>query len=62
MSPAFDADIERGHVVLEVNRHQVHSVDEYRRLTSAARPGDVLTLYLYQPEIEQRALHTVKIE
>jgi len=62
MSPAFDADIERGHVVLEVNRHQVHSVDEYRRLTAAARPGDVLTLYLYQPEIEQRALHTVKIE
>ena len=62
MSPAFDADIERGHVVLEVNRHPVHSVDEYRRFTSAARPGDVLTLYLYQPEIEQRALHTVKIE
>jgi serine protease Do len=62
MSPAFDADIERGHVLLEVNRHPVHSVDDFRRLTANARTGDILTLYLYQPEIEQRALHTVKIE
>jgi serine protease Do len=62
MSPAFDAELERGHVLLEVNRHPVHSVDDYRRLTARARPGDILTLYVYQPEIEQRALHTVKIE
>jgi serine protease Do len=62
MSPAFDADLERGHVLLEVNRHPVHSVDDYRRLTAGARPGDILTLYVYQPELEQRALHTVKIE
>jgi serine protease Do len=31
MSPAFDAEIERGHVLLEVNRHPVRSVDDYRR-------------------------------
>ena len=41
---------------------EVRSIDDYRRLTSGARVGDVLTLYLYKPEIEQRALHTVKIE
>src|SRR4051812_42887567 len=40
LSPAFDADIERGHVLLEINRQPVHSVDEYRRLTASARPGD----------------------
>lgn len=62
MSPAFDAEIERGHVLLEINRHPVRSIDDYRRLTAAARAGDILTLYLYKPEIEQRALHTVKIE
>ena len=62
MSPAFDADIERGHVLLEINRQPVRSIDDYRRLTAQARAGDILTLYLYKPEIEQRALHTVKIE
>ena len=62
MSPAFDAAIERGHVLLEINRQPVRSVDDYRRLTSAARPGDILAVYLYKPEIEQRSLQTVKIE
>jgi serine protease Do len=62
MSPAFDADIERGHVLLEINRQPVRSIDDYRRLTAAARPGDILTLYLYKPELEQRALQTVKID
>jgi serine protease Do len=62
MSPAFDADIERGHVLLEINRRPVHSIDDYRRLTASARPGDILTLYLYKPELEQRALQTIKID
>ena len=62
MSPAFDATIERGHVLLEINRQPVRSIDDYRRLTSAAHPGDILTVYLYKPEIEQRSLQTVKIE
>src|SRR5688572_30784439 len=61
MSPAFDAEIERGHVVLEVNRQPVRSVEDFRRLTSGARSGDVLTLYLFKPE-SGRALHTVKID
>lgn len=62
MSPAFDADIERGHVVLEVNRRPVRTVEEFRRATSGARPGDVLAVYLYVPEIQQRALRTVRID
>ena len=33
------------------------SIEDYRRLTARARPGDILTLYLYKPELEQRA-HT----
>ncbi len=62
MSPAFDADVERGHVLLEINRQPVRSIDDYRRLTAGARPGDILTLYLYKPELEQRSLQTIKID
>jgi len=62
MSPAFDAEIERGHVLLEINRHPVRSIEDYRRLTANAKPGDILALYIYKPESDSRALHTVKIE
>jgi serine protease Do len=62
MSPAFDAEVERGHVLLEVNRHPVRSVEDYRRLTGNAKAGDILTLYVYKPESDTRALMTVKIE
>jgi serine protease Do len=62
MSPAFDAEVERGHVLLEINRHPVRSVDDYRRLTLSAKAGDILTLYVYKPENDTRALLTVKIE
>jgi serine protease Do len=62
MSPAFDADIERGHVLLEINRQPVRSIEDYRRLTARARSGEVLALYLFKPEITRRELHTVKVE
>ena len=62
MSPAFDAEIERGHVVLEVNRRPVRTIDDFRRLTTAARPGDILAIYTYVPEIQQRQLRTVRID
>ena len=56
---AFDADLERGQVILEVNRRPVASA---RRVPAArpaaARPGDVLTLYLYLPDEDAaRAAH-----
>ena len=62
MSPAFDADIERGHVLLEINRERVQDIDDYRRLTGGVRPGDILSMYLYKPELNQRAIETVKID
>jgi serine protease Do len=61
-SPAFEADIERGHVVLEVNRHPVRSVDDFRRLTDGATSGDVLALYLFRPDTARRELRTVTVE
>ena len=62
MSPAFDAEIERNFVLMEINRRPVRSIDEYRRLTADAGPGDILTLYIYNPEAPARTLHTVKID
>ena len=62
MSPAFDADIETGHVLLEINRRPVRSYEDFRRLTADVRPGDVLALYLYKPDPPRRELHTVKVD
>lgn len=61
LGPAYDGGIERGHVVIEVNRQAVHSIDDFRRLTASAKPGDVFTFYLFKPE-SGRALHTVRVE
>jgi S1-C subfamily serine protease len=55
-------EVERGHVLLEINRHPVRSVEDYRRLTGNTKVGDILTLYVYKPEKRRRALLTVKIE
>ena len=62
LSPAFDARIERGHLVLEINRRPVRTVREYQRILAEARPGDVLALQVYRPEILQRELHTLTVE
>ena len=62
MSPAFDADIERGHVLLEVNRVPVTSIQDYARLTKETRPGDILTVYLYIPDRDERTLRTIRID
>jgi serine protease Do len=62
MGPAYDAEIERGNILLEINRQPVHSIDDFRRLTANARPGEVLALYLFMPEGPRRELRTVKID
>jgi serine protease Do len=62
LSSASDAGVERGAVLLEVNRQPVDSADTFRRIARSARPGDVLTLFLYSPELDQRQLKTVRVE
>ncbi len=61
-SAAYDAGILRGQILLEVNRQAVSSVAGYRRAVQASRPGDVLAVFLYDPDLEQRAIHTVRTE
>jgi serine protease Do len=62
MSTSFDGGIERGTVLLEINRQRIESAAEYRRIARAAHPGDILTLYIYSPDLEQRQLKTVRVE
>jgi S1-C subfamily serine protease len=62
MSSSFDGGIERGTVLLEINRQPIESVADYRRAARAARPGDILTLYIYSPDLEQRQLKTIRVE
>jgi serine protease Do len=62
LSVAFDADVESGSVLLEINRKPIQSAEDYRRLALEANPGDILTLYLYSPELQQRQLKTVRVE
>jgi len=61
-SPAFDADIARGDVILEINRQPVRSTADFTRLTTPLRAGDVVAVYVYRPELDQRLLHTVRVE
>ena len=62
MSPAFDADVERGQILLEINRRPVRSMDDYRNMTATLHAGDVTTFYVYEPDSQQRVLHTLRIE
>jgi serine protease Do len=62
LSSAFDGGITRGAILLEINRQAVDSVADYRRIARAAQQGDVLTLYLYSPDIDQRQIKTVRVE
>ncbi len=62
IGPAFDADLERGQVILEVNRRPVGLGARVPAAHGAVRPGDVLALYLYLPDEDQRALRTIRID
>ena len=58
----FQALLRRGMVIMEINRRPVRSVSDYERYVEAARPGDVLALYVYDPTVAQRSLVTVTVE
>jgi serine protease Do len=62
LSSSFDADVQRGTVLLEINRQPIASTADYRRIARAARPGDILTLFVYSPDLEQRQMKTVRVE
>ncbi|RPI51797.1 MAG: PDZ domain-containing protein, partial [Acidobacteria bacterium] len=62
LSAASDAGIQRDHVVMEINRRPVNSVDAYNRLARSAQPGDVLAVYVYMPGSDQRSIRAVRVD
>ena len=59
---AFSSQLRTNYVITEINRRPVESVADYTRIVGAARPGDVLAIYYYDPGLAQRALVTVTVE
>lgn len=62
LGAAFDGGISRGVILLEINRQAIDSADVYRRISRTVRSGDILTFFVYSPEIAQRQLKTVRVE
>jgi serine protease Do len=54
--------LRRGLVILEVNRKPTPSVAAYQRIVEAAKPGDVLAIYYYDPALPGRSLVTVVVD
>jgi serine protease Do len=62
LSPADDAELQHGDVIIEINRTPIPTASQYRQLTATVRPGDVLTFYLYDPRTGQRTLRTLRAD
>lgn len=62
LSPAEDAGMQHGEVLLELNRQPIRSPADYRRLRSAVRPGDAVALYVFVPGSNQRVLRTLRLD
>ena len=62
LSAAYDAGIQRDHVVMEINRRPVPSTEAYQRVARDAHAGDVLAVYVYMPGTEQRAIRAIRVD
>jgi serine protease Do len=62
LSASFDANVQRGTVLMEINRTPVRTVADYQRVARAARAGDILALYVYVPDPGERRLITVQVD
>ena len=51
---SFAPGMRRGFVIMEINRTPVRSVADFHRVVGAARTGDVLAFYGYDPSVGQR--------
>ena len=51
---AFVPAMRRGFVIMEINRQPVRSTAEFGRLVAAARTGDALAFYGYDPSVGQK--------
>jgi serine protease Do len=59
---AFAGQVRRGFVIIEINRRPVRSAADYERIVAAAKPGDVLTLFYYDPSQGQRGVVPITVD
>jgi serine protease Do len=60
--PARLARIRAGQVLLEINRHRVTSLAEYRAIVAALRPGETVGLLVYDQSIDQRTIYAIVVD
>ncbi len=60
--PAFGSELRRGQIIIEINRQPIASVQDFNRVVSSSRAGDVLALYLYDPAVRQKSLVTIALD
>jgi serine protease Do len=51
---SFSPPMRRGFVIIEINRQRVRSVADFARVLAAARTGDALAFYGYDPSVGQK--------
>jgi serine protease Do len=59
---SFVPAMRRGFIVMEINRQPVRSSADFARIVAAARPGDALAFYGYDPMRAQRTLVTAVVD
>ena len=59
-SPAFDAGIRRGDVILEIDKTPVKKIDDYEKLIGKKKKGDTLLLLVKRGE--STTFYTIKVE
>jgi serine protease Do len=55
-SAAFVPAMRRGFVIMEINRQPVRTTEDVQRVLAAARTGDALAFYGYDPAVRQRGI------
>jgi serine protease Do len=53
---SFVPAMRRGFVIMEINRQPVRTPGDFQRFMTAARTGDVLAFYGYDPAVKQRTI------
>ena len=59
---SFVPAMRRGFVIMEINRQPVRTAEDLQRLLAAARTGDVLAFYGYDPAVRQRGIVMATVE
>jgi serine protease Do len=59
LSPAADAGIERGQVILQANRQPVATVAALRQAVLRARAGDPVAVLVYDTDLDQRLIRVL---